>query len=146
MSESLTQLLHDEHQKCDQAMASAEEAALSGDLAQAQGPVEACIHENIRHFKIEEDLLFPAFEEATGTQGGPTQMMRMEHDQMRGLLEQMESALKQGDLDRIPNITETLVILMQQHNMKEENILYPMMDQVLHEQRAGLIKELKAFP
>ncbi|TRZ68118.1 MAG: hemerythrin domain-containing protein, partial [Rhodocyclaceae bacterium] len=28
-------------------------------------------------------------------------------------------------------VAETLLILMQQHNMKEENILYPMCDQAL---------------
>ena len=145
MSQSLTQVLHDEHQQCDQALAQAEEAALAGNLEQTREPVQICLRENRKHFRIEEELLFPAFEEVTGQTGGPTHVMRMEHEQMRGLLNQMEKALEEGRLEDIGKISETLMILMQQHNLKEENILYPMMDQVLQEQRENLIKGLRSF-
>lgn len=42
-------------------------------------------------------MLFPAFEAATGmTGGGPTQVMRMEHQQMRGAPTQMAVAAKRA--------------------------------------------------
>ena len=73
-------------------------------------------------------MLFPAFEEVNGP-AGPTQMMRMEHAQMRIMVEQIRTALAARDQQTFLGLAETLMLLIQQHNMKEEQILYPMMDE-----------------
>jgi hemerythrin-like domain-containing protein len=57
--------------------------------------------------------------------------MRMEHGQMRGLLVQMAANLAVRDAEDFGGNAETLLILMQQHNIKEENILYPLCDRTL---------------
>ena len=41
----------------------------------------------------------------------------------------MSEALSNGDREEILEVGETMMILMQQHNVKEEGILYPMADQ-----------------
>ena len=86
-----------------------------------------------RHLGVEEQELFPAFEEETGILTGPTEMMRMEHEQMRTLFAEMKEAMEQQNSDDYLGAAETLLIMMQQHNMKEEQILYSMMDQRLPE-------------
>jgi hemerythrin-like domain-containing protein len=73
--------------------------------------------------------LFPKFEQATGSAMGPTQVMKAEHAQMRQLFKDMQSAVDDQDKDRYLGLSETLMIVMQQHNMKEEQILYRMADQ-----------------
>ena len=81
----------------------------------------------LRHFSMEEEVMFPAFEAKTGmTSGGPTAVMRMEHEQMRGLLEQMSSALEAGNPGEVIDLGDTQLMLVQQHNQKEETILYTM--------------------
>ena len=50
----------------------------------------------------------------------------------------MSEAVKIKDRDGILYVGETMLILMQQHNMKEEGILYPMADQQLNSYRLGL--------
>jgi hemerythrin-like domain-containing protein len=80
---------------------------------------------------MEEEVLFPAFEEETGMAGGPTRMMRAEHREFRSLLRRLEDALAQEDADAWLGNAETLRILSQQHDMKEEGVLYPMMDRAL---------------
>ena len=55
----------------------------------------------------------------------------MEHQQMRNLLARMSEAVSSGDREEILEVGETMMILMQQHNVKEEEILYPMADQHL---------------
>jgi DUF438 domain-containing protein len=77
---------------------------------------------------------------------GPTEVMRGEHRQMRDLLGQMSSGLADRDGDTFSGAAETLLILMQQHNMKEENILYPMCDNALGGSEVGatLSQRLKA--
>ena len=126
-----TQILPDHHRHCDDLFVAAEEAVQRQDWAAAATAFERLQAQMLAHFSAEEDLLFPAFEAAAGSASGPTRVMRMEHDQMRPLLEQLGAACAAHDGDAYAGAAETLLILMQQHNMKEENILYPMCDQAL---------------
>ena len=66
--------------------------------------------------------------------------MRSEHEQMRALLAQMNEALAARQQDQFLGLGETLMLLTQQHNMKEENILYPIMDQCIADQ-ADLLQQ-----
>lgn len=126
-----------EHRQCDEAFARAEDAASSGDWAAAQAAFAAFHGAMERHFALEEEKLFPAFEEATGMSGaGPTQTMRIEHEQMRSLFEEMKQAALARESGQYLGLSETLLLLMQQHNIKEESMMYPMLDQALG-QRAG---------
>jgi len=54
--------------------------------------------------------------------------MRSEHDQVKVMLEQMNMAIQDQDIDRAMGVIESVMLLIQQHNMKEEQILYPMTD------------------
>lgn len=123
--------LQQHHKHCDDLFVRAEAACAAGDWAQGAADF-AHLHDQLEaHFKGEEELLFPAFEAATGMRSGPTEVMRGEHHQMRELLAQMAADLAARDADAFGGEAETLLILMQQHNLKEENILYPMCDRVL---------------
>jgi hemerythrin-like domain-containing protein len=85
-----------------------------------------------RHLALEEEILFPALEDASGMHGvGPTQVMRMEHAQMRGLLDAMARAAAGGDVDGVTDHGDTLMMLIGQHNLKEEGMLYPMAEDLL---------------
>ncbi len=126
-----SQILPDHHRHCDDLFVAAEESAQSGDWAAAAPAFERFHDQMMAHFAAEEELLFPAFEAATGMSAGPTKMMRYEHEQMRTLLSQLAAACAAHDSESYAGVAETLLMLMQQHNMKEENILYPMCDQAL---------------
>jgi hemerythrin-like domain-containing protein len=97
-----------------------------------------------RHFAMEEDVLFPAFEAKTGNTMGPTQVMRMEHEQMRALMNDMERAVTAGNDAEYLGLSETLNMIMQQHNLKEENMLYPMSDRVLAGNREAVLGDMDA--
>ena len=58
-------------------------------------------------------------------------MMRMEHEQMRALVNEVNKAAADKDSDQFLALTETLMMTMQQHNMKEEQMLYPMIDHAM---------------
>lgn len=135
---ALTEPLHQHHKHCDELFADAEAAAAAKDWARCQSLLARFRGEMEGHFSTEEEMLFPAFEAATGMTGGPTQMMRIEHAQMRELMGQMQTALAAAAADDFAGAAETLLVFMQQHNMKEENILYPMCDRSLAGQAADL--------
>jgi iron-sulfur cluster repair protein YtfE (RIC family) len=143
---SITAPLFQHHKHCDEIFADAEDACASGDWATGSKAFALLQDQLESHFSSEEELLFPAFESATGMTSGPTEVMRSEHRQMRELLAQMQAALESRDSDAFGGAAETLLILMQQHNMKEENILYPMCDNALGSSDVGasLAERLKA--
>ena len=126
-----TQPLHRHHKHCDELFAAAEDFAHRKDWAACAGAGARFLAELEAHFATEEQVLFPAFEAATGMSGGPTQVMRLEHVQMRELMSQLGAAIAKQDRNAFAGVADTLLILMQQHNMKEENILYPMCDSSL---------------
>ena len=133
----------DDHRHCDDLFAEAEQAIAAGN---DQAAVAAFGHfrlATLAHFDSEEKTLFPTFEAKTGMTMGPTQVMRMEHAQMRTLLDEARDALAAGNQDDYLGIAETLLIMMQQHNMKEENVLYPMCDQHLPGETPELLARLE---
>lgn len=140
----ISDILPAHHKHCDELFALAEEAAQAGTWAACGEACGRFVGDMLAHFDAEENLLFPAFESATGMSTGPTQIMRMEHGQMRELIGQMESAQRAKDAETFMGVAETLLIMMQQHNMKEENILYPMCDQSLGPQGEQLAAELSS--
>ena len=127
---SFTEYLGDDHHRCDELFAAAEQA-VAQQGPQALDAHGAFITAMERHFGIEEELLFPAFEAASGSSMGPTAVMRHEHEQMRQLFADMDAALQASQADDYLGARETLLILMQQHNAKEEQMLYPMTEHVL---------------
>jgi hemerythrin-like domain-containing protein len=140
----ISNFMRDEHRHCDEAFAKVEQAVNGGDFKEAFTCFENFMIDTLKHFDREEEILFPAFEAATLSTEGPTYVMKLEHNQVRGLLEQMKDALDKGDKDRFFSVADTLMILLQQHNMKEEQMLYAMCDQVLEEQAHELVEKMKA--
>ena len=95
-----------DHAACDERFSAAEAAAAEGEL-------------------------FPAFERRTGMTEGPTETMRVEHAEMRELVRQLDAALEAADAAEFLGLADTLNVLMQQHNLKEEQVLYALLDEAL---------------
>lgn len=136
-------MAHD-HKACDDEFARIEQALAAGDWAATGLALATFVAAMQRHLGVEEQVLFPAFEQATGMTMGPTRVMRMEHAQMRGLFDDMRAATAAQDADGLRGQAETLLIMMQQHNLKEENVLYPMCEEQLADQRTALAGQLAA--
>lgn len=135
-------MLAGHHRDCDALFAAAEQQADKGQWADCQRSTNEFVTELLAHFGAEETLLFPAFEQATGMSSGPTRMMRMEHEQMRELAQQLVEAAAAQQRETYLGTCDTLLVLMEQHNLKEENILYPMCDQAVGHD-AALLEQLE---
>ncbi|MBI2311690.1 MAG: hemerythrin domain-containing protein [Betaproteobacteria bacterium] len=136
---TISQFMTDNHHHCDDLFAAAENAAGDGDWAACAGQFRKFADAMEHHFGMEETVLFPAFEQQTGMTMGPTEVMRSEHAQMRGVLKRLADAVAQKNANAYLGNSETLLILMQQHNIKEESVLYPMTDQSLGSRSGELI-------
>lgn len=138
----ITTTMTRDHRHCDEAFAAAEEAVAENRWADGASLYATFLQHLEQHFEREESVLFPGFEQRTGHTMGPTQMMRMEHQQMRALLAEMTDAVALTDSERYLGLSETLMMVMQQHNMKEEQMLYPMVDQAFGDEAAATLQQM----
>lgn len=150
-----TKVLMDEHQSILRTLACLE--TLVTDAAYQGEPVETfrevvdflrTYADQLHHGK-EEALLFPAME-ARGipTQSGPTAVMRYEHDEGRALVRRMHQlARADGDaFDRQAFRGPALefVALLRSHIGKEDHILFPMAERLLHDSDIARLHEAYA--
>lgn len=135
-----------DHRECDAQWAELEQL-LDGGEVEIFGPAWRKYDSNMRrHFAMEEEILFPAFDARSGMAGGgPVAVMRMEHQQMRGLLDQIGGAVDAGETEEALDLGDTLLMLIQQHNVKEEGMLYPMAENLLAPEWANLAGQLEDY-
>ncbi len=142
----ISHYMTNEHRECDTLFSKAEASVASKNWEAVDPEFLAFANETLLHFKKEEEELFPTFEAKTGSTEGPTQVMRFEHEQVRGLIGKMAEAVENKDRDAYLSLAESMMILLQQHNMKEEQMLYAMADRVfppqLKEETIATMKEM----
>lgn len=149
-TETVTDYLQGDHRRLDALMVRCRGLVEAGSLKEAAALYGEFCGGLQRHIRIEEELLFPAFEEATGMgQGsGPTGVMRSEHQEILRLLGEIRD-LFEGRPPAAPDfepLRSALVALLSEHNAKEERILYPMSDQMVPPgQLAELVQRMKSF-
>lgn len=142
---TISDFLVPDHKRCDALFADAEAAASEGDWAAAAAGFGLFKKELQHHFAMEEEVMFPAFEVRSGMMHGPTSVMRSEHRQVESLLNQLTSSLARKDAAAFLGDADTLLILMQQHNVKEEQMLYPMADKTLGGECAEVVGRMRAL-
>ncbi|MHB1511799.1 MAG: hemerythrin domain-containing protein [Acidiferrobacter sp.] len=134
----LSSFLARQHRELDSLMEDAENAC---GTPRAQEALLAFSEAMEHHLGIEERVLFPEFGRRTGP-GGPLVVMREEHDAIRSLLAEGRS----GSGVECRALFDTLTILVSQHHLKEENVLYPMSDSLLADCADRLLVAMKEAP
>jgi iron-sulfur cluster repair protein YtfE (RIC family) len=97
-----------------------------------------------RHIVWEEKILFPLFEQKTGMHGtGPTEVMRHEHRLIGECLEALHDKVRRHDPE---SDAEELALLtaLEAHNLKEEQVLYPMLDRLLSDEEKQAVADAMA--
>jgi hemerythrin-like domain-containing protein len=139
----ILEFMRDDHRACDHLYTDAENALAAKNSDEAKRLFGELYRATNHHFDMEERELFVTFEKRTGMVNGPTQMMRFEHQQLRTQLESMQKALSDERYNDFFGIGESMMIMLQQHNMKEEQMLYPMIDRALSGDAELMIQTLK---
>ncbi len=142
---TISSFLTTDHRACDEEFANLENAVASENWEKSQEQLSKFISDLNHHFSMEEKVMFPAFEDATGMTQGPTMVMRIEHEQMKQLLNSLQEDVNKKDKNHFFGVSESLMMLMQQHNMKEEQMLYKMADMHLGELVSKVIEDMKAI-
>ena len=134
-----------QHRACDELLALAEDALDKKDFEDASKKYQDFKEETLHHFEMEDGYLFPLFEEKSGMTQGPTQVMRMEHAQAKMLFEKLDEAMNQKESERFFSLSESMMILLQQHNAKEEQMLYTMIQNYLSADNDAIVQRLMSY-
>ena len=125
----VTEYLTEDHHRLEALQNDAFAARTSGDFAAARQIWADFVDGLDRHIRIEEDVLFPLFEERSGmgAETGPTAVMREEHGEIRSLLASITQVIgdANGDAERL---RRSLAYVLEEHHHKEEEVLYPATD------------------
>ena len=144
--ESITAWMQQDHVLIDGILERATAAAQAGDLAALEREATLFLQRLERHIDMEENLLFPAFEERTGmTAAGPSVQMRAEHEQMQAIFLQMRAAVAAKDAAGYRQASQALLEVLVPHNLKEEQMMYPMLDDAMGPDAATLLRDVKAM-
>ncbi len=134
----VTQYFEADHNRLDAAFASFQELKRES-FPEAKQHFKVFFKGLKRHIVWEEDVLFPLFEKKSGTsQGGPTFVMREEHRRIGALLDRIHEKVRKADPSSDDD-EEMLVEILEAHNHKEEQVLYPAIDQLITEREAAQI-------
>lgn len=139
-SVSISRFMVDGHKSCDESLADVERAIKSGSEDRFL-LWDRFFDELIRHFSMEELVLFPALNDFATKHRLPLRVMEMEHEKMRGLLGAMGSVL--DDKEKFFSLSETLMVLLQQHNIKEEAQVYTPADELLGEEAGYVLSQMR---
>jgi len=128
---AISSVLEADHRRADALFDSAVRAAEQEDWGECQIQFDSFVAALKHHMQIEEVVLFPAFEQASGMLQGPTEVMRREHQEMLALLEEMAGLLEDRNANDFRTLAQAFAQIMNAHSMKEERVLYPMCDRLM---------------
>ena len=93
------------------------------------------------HHAKEEDILFVELNNSEAMPCNPIPQMLHEHDLGRNFIKEMETGLEQENKDMIVENARGYANLLQEHIFKEDNILYPMINEALNDEAKNQILE-----
>jgi uncharacterized protein (DUF2249 family)/iron-sulfur cluster repair protein YtfE (RIC family) len=143
---TVTELLQTDHRRLDAIYERFEKAVKEDRWDEASRDFKEFATGLKRHIRSEEEILFPVFEEKTGmVDAGPTAVMRMEHTDIKALLDKIVAATDGKEAAEVKDSANALTLILADHNMKEEHILYPESDSFLNDsERSDVVKKAQA--
>jgi len=124
---TITDALRGEHAVIYRLLSHVESACDAGDLERTQtlaGELEAALE---AHARLEDELLFSSLDSVLPA-GGPLAVMRAEHEEIEGLLASFPNLTDAADACES---MQRLASVARDHFAKEEQVLFPMAEQML---------------
>ena len=141
------------HEHLNEMLLLHQEALLALEVELAVARLEVFERELCAHIRVEEELLLPVYARAGRIQGGAIEFYTGEHKKILEFLARFKARLeelKEGKTDLKRGVIELFdeqarfKQLLQHHDMREQNILYPTLDTVTgDEERRELLNRCR---
>jgi len=141
----IADVMTNDHKRCDEIFAQAEEAvanAVSDEDWEKAGALYKEFEDEVEHhFIMEETVLFPAYTVKTNL-SSVTDALMQDHMQLRIIIFEAGESIKVKDQEQFLGQSETLLMMLQQHNKKEERKLYTMADSAFRVEADELLTKM----
>ncbi len=130
------------HEQLTELFLTHQEALLALDVNLALSRLQQFEQELRAHMQVEEELLLPVYSRAGQIPGGPIVFFTGEHRKMLEFLARFTETLQQlktkpanlpREIIKLFDVEAMFKHLMEHHDLREQNILYPTLDKVTTE-------------
>jgi iron-sulfur cluster repair protein YtfE (RIC family) len=142
---AISATLTEYHRCCDRLFADLADPIAREDWDGAEGALRHCRAAIERLVRMEEEVLFPAYERQTGKDQGPTRVLRFDHAQIGLLFGQLEAALQGHDAPASGVLRSRLSVALREHWAREEGLMFPLADEVLAGEAGRLAEALRCI-
>jgi hemerythrin-like domain-containing protein len=144
MTEPSNWLVHD-HRKYDIALDECEIAAGAGEWKEAITLFRGFLDDLRLHVQMEEEVVYPAFEQETGDPHGEIAELREEHEYLVRLLRDITVVVRTKDYDHFLESLVPLHRIMNRHNRHEEDIFLRLGNESLLMRREEILSRLRGL-
>ncbi len=137
--------LHHDHRRYEAVLEDCRVAAEREEWRAARRLFEEFLSHLKLHMRMEEEVVYPAYDQAEGGPQKATQAMRDEHEQIVRLLRDLSWILKTNDSEHFLESLVPLRHAMMEHHEHEEQVFLPMAERVLLDRREEILKKLEEF-
>jgi iron-sulfur cluster repair protein YtfE (RIC family) len=142
MSEDASWLYH-EHLDLEELIDDCATAVRRGDWETAARLFGRLVGRLKGHMRIEEEVIFPAYEGVAGTAREPTASLRNDHDAMVRWCRDLHYSLQARNEAAFAGALKPLRDLLAHHDEKEEQVFLPMAGYILRDRRQEVLDRLK---
>ncbi len=140
----ISTFMNQDHRDLDARFALARHHVQAADWSAAKVAIVRFARALREHIAMETEVLFPALARVADV-SGPCHVMNIEHDEIHHVLELLYAACRDREKLAFNVATKQLQELLNAHNDKEENILYPLADRLLHDSALQLVAEMRGL-
>lgn len=137
-------LLHD-HERYDEALAKCQEVADEGHWDCALKIYQQFVDELKLHMRMEDEVLYPFYEDQYGDPEGEIAYLYTEHDNIARLLHDLAFVIERKDFEHFRDSLKPLQKALNLHNENEEPLFLAMEDHSILKQRDEIIKRMNAM-
>jgi iron-sulfur cluster repair protein YtfE (RIC family) len=140
-----TNWLHHDHRRYESVLDDCRVAAEQEDWKRVRRLFDELVSHLKLHMRMEERVVYPAYDEAQGADRAVTEAMRGEHDEVVRLLRDLSWILKTNDSEHFLESLQPLKEAMARHHHNEEQTFLPVAAHALLGRREEITRKLEAF-
>lgn len=127
------------------ALSECEEIAEEGLWADAIQAYERFVDELKLHMRMEDEVLYPRFEQHYGDPRGELAYLGAEHDNIARLLHDLAHVIQRKDYEHFLASLKPLHKALKEHNVNEEMLFLSLEDDQMLMDRAEIMRQLNAL-
>ena len=137
--------LHHDHKDFESAVYKCRVACDIADWSLVQDVFAEMASNYKNHVRIEEDVLFPAYDAHPGASSGPTASLEADHEQILHLMDHIAQGLAENDRESLAENFSLLYRILRNHHEKEEEIFLPMASGALYSNKDAILAEMHSL-